>query len=394
MKANPGGQIDPKAVVGRDAVINEIWDTLEQQSIRMTAERRIGKTTILKKMGDEPRSGWRVKFCDLEHVHTANEFAMAVYRDVDEFLTRTEKSKRRATELFRKLGGMEIAGQFTLPKSVGQPWKDILVTSIGDLMDMDGQDAERLLFLWDEMPYMLQNIRDGEGEEIAMQVLDVLRSLRQSHRGFRMIITGSIGLHHVFASLKAAGYANAPVNDMLQIEVPALKLDDACKLAQQLIEGEGLPCEDLETSATAIAHAADCFPYYIHHIVRGLKVGDMPASPKNIEPLVAARLVDSNDPWELRHYSDRIPTYYGDKEKLVFNILDELALQGDALPVDQLLSNLKQIIDFDDRDELIKLLRLLEQDHYLARNTDGHYFFRFPIICRWWKLDRGLESGR
>lgn len=57
MKANPGGQIGLKEVVGRDEVIEQIWDTLEQQSIIMNAERLIGKTTIIKKLNQEPRSG-------------------------------------------------------------------------------------------------------------------------------------------------------------------------------------------------------------------------------------------------------------------------------------------------------------------------------------------------
>lgn len=52
MKANPGGQIDLNEVVGRDEIIKQIWDTIDQQSIRINAERRIGKTTIIKKLPD------------------------------------------------------------------------------------------------------------------------------------------------------------------------------------------------------------------------------------------------------------------------------------------------------------------------------------------------------
>ena len=43
-----------------------------------------------------------------------------------------------------------------------------------------------------------------------------------------------------------------------------------------------------------------------------------------------------------------------------------------------------------DRDDLLRLLRLMDADHYLSRDTDGGYRFRFPLIGRWWKLDRGL----
>ena len=66
---------------------------------------------------------------------------------------------------------------------------------------------------------MLDNIKQDSGEKVAMEVLDTLRSLRQmsgnqSPSKLRMVFTGSIGLHHVISSLKQAGYANAPTNDL------------------------------------------------------------------------------------------------------------------------------------------------------------------------------------
>jgi hypothetical protein len=43
-------QIDPQNVVGRDRLIQQIWRKLQTQSLRFTAERRIGKTTVMRKM--------------------------------------------------------------------------------------------------------------------------------------------------------------------------------------------------------------------------------------------------------------------------------------------------------------------------------------------------------
>ena len=33
MRANPGGNLDPKDVVGRDRIIEELWDVLSRQSV-------------------------------------------------------------------------------------------------------------------------------------------------------------------------------------------------------------------------------------------------------------------------------------------------------------------------------------------------------------------------
>jgi hypothetical protein len=390
MKANPGGQIDIKAVVGRDGIIGQIWDTIAQQSVVMTAERRIGKTTIIRKMQAEPSPGWIPVFQDLESHHTAAEFAMAVYREIHQFLSNKGKAARRAKECFSAMGGAEVGGVFKFPEKAGAQWKDVLTRAVEDLVHENDESGTKLLFLWDEVPFMLANIRDREGERTAMEVLDVLRALRQTHAGLRMVITGSIGLHHVLTSLKDKNYGNAPFNDMAAINVPALAPADAVKLSHQLINGEYLECPDPDLSAAAIANEGDFFPYYIHHIVKALKIRSLAATPEHVAEIVASQLINPDDPWELRHYRERIPIYYGDDHEAVCLLLDELACRTDFAPVDDLLAMLKSSSTFDDRERLLRLLSLMERDHYLSRDAEGRYRFAFPLIRRWWKINRGL----
>lgn len=389
MKANPGGQIDIKSVIGRDRLIKLLWETVDLQSLIITAERRIGKTTVMKKMAGEPVAGWLPVYQDLENCHTATEFAMAVYREVHRFLSGKGRVTRRTKEFLSSLGGTEIGGIVKLPEKTEAPWKDVLTRAIEDLMQ-ENDASSRLLFFWDEMPFMLMNIRNGQGEQVAMQVLDHLRWLRQTHGGLRMVITGSIGLHHVITSLKDKNYSNSPVNDMARIDVPPLAKDDAVELAKSLIAGEGLTAPDPVAAARQIADEADYFAFYVHHIVRGLKVGDLDATPENATKVVATHMVDPNDPWELLHYKERIKTYYPGDQNTVRLILDQLAIRPDTASVDELLSTLKGASSFDDRERLLDLLSLMERDHYLKRAEDGRYQFRFPLIRRWWKLNRGL----
>ncbi|MEX0819260.1 MAG: hypothetical protein WD070_06695 [Pirellulaceae bacterium] len=246
---------------------------------------------------------------------------------------------------------------------------------------------------WDEVPYMIDNIRQADGEQAAAEVLDTLRSLRQEHAELRMVFTGSIGLHHVLSSIRDAHIASAPVNDMFAIEVTPLAPADAAALANALIQGENLRTTNVDEAAITVADEADCFPFYIHHIVSGLKLEALPAVPEQIRDLVERQLVDANDPWELGHFRDRIAVYYRQDQdaKLVRLILDVLATDAQARSVSQLLNAVNaQSTEFDDRDKLVQILRLLERDHYVSRDPDGNYQFRFPLIRRWWKLDRGF----
>ena len=387
MKANPGGQIDPGEIVGRDGLIQTLWETLERQSVLLTAERRIGKTCVIQKMQAQPPSGWFPIYQDLEGVRQAEEFALRVYDQVQAFLSRWRKTANR-TRRFLDERNIQVPGVVELAAK-DRSWKQFLVHAVEDLVAE--QEANRLVFLWDEVPYMLENIRRRQNEDTAMEVLDVLRSLRQTHAAFRIVFTGSIGLHHVLARLKAAHAGNEPVNDMYAIEVRALAPVDGEELARRLIQGEGLTCRDTPLAAAAIAREADYVPFYIHHIVRCLKVSQRPADPERVAEVIAEQLVDANDPWELGHYRDRIADYYPDDQRQIERILDELAEAEEPLTVNDLLGRLQAQTDqLGDRNVLLKLLRLMERDHYLTRNPDAEYGFLFPLVKRWWKLDRGL----
>ncbi|MDB6025088.1 MAG: hypothetical protein JWM68_1311 [Verrucomicrobiales bacterium] len=390
MKSNPGGQISTDEAIGRGDLIERIWVTLEAQSIYMNAERRIGKTTILEILKEKPKTGWFPSKRDLEGCHTAAQFAHAVYRDIDAFLGTGKKAMRRVSELFTKAGGTEIGGVFSLPEGKEAPWKEILEKSFQDLVDAQKETQTRIVFLWDEVPFMLDNIRNQEGDKMAMEVLDFLRYLRQTYRSIRMVLTGSIGLHHVVSTLKVAKYANAPINDMAAVEVPPLAQEDGEQLASLLLKGEGIVFDDLAAVSGELARIADHFPYYIHHIVRTLKFSGKSVSKGQIDALVVCQLINENDPWELRHYRERITTYYGADEKVAVAVLDAVACSSKPIALEQIFKEVTASIVFRDLDHLRELLKLLQKDHYICREGEG-FGFKFPLIRRWWLLDRTLK---
>lgn len=387
MKANPGGQIAVSDIIGRDELVEFLWDTLVQQSVIMTAERRIGKTSVLAKMEAQPRKGWLPLYRDLESIHATADFAIAVYDDVRQHLGRLKKLTNRANKLVESLGGVEVGGVLKLPPKQPQAWKQLLEHAIADLAQEQGET--KLVFLWDEMPFMLESIRQREGELPATEVLDVLRSLRKKHPTFRMLLTGSIGLHHVLTKLRETGYANSPVNDMYDVEVTPLAPQDAQELARRLIAGEKLKCNNPGAAVEAVAEASDFFPFYVHHVVKYLKANGLSATPENVEHCVEQQLLAANDPWELAHYRERIDTYYPKDKDLVPLLLDILAVNAGPVAVGMLHHAVKQQMPFDDKERLLAAVELLERDHYIRRTSDGCEF-RFPLIKRWWKVKRGL----
>lgn len=387
MKANPGGQLAPDDIIGRRTLINRLWRVLERQSIVLSAERRIGKTTIMRKMLGEAPKNKLVIYRDLEAIRTPLEFVETVLRDVEDHLSFKQKTAVGTRRFLTSISGTEIAGVIKLPPAAAQQWKTVLAKIVEDLV---GEQEREVVFFWDEMPLMLHNIKQSNGEPAAMEMLDTLRSLRQTHSTLRMIYTGSIGLHNVLGSLKKAGYANDPTNDMQTEEVPPLAQTDAVELGLRLLAGENIRAKDSTAVAEAIAQATDGFPFFIHHVVDDMAGRGEEVTADTVEEIISANLIDPQDRWHLRYYRERINTYYLPEEHpLALGMLDVLAFADGPLSFDEVFNLLKARVRTEDQEQARDILTLLMRDHYILQGADGTYRFRFSLIQRMWRLHRG-----
>lgn len=389
MRVNRGGQLAPEEVFGRDAFIQELWRELEQISVVLTAERRTGKTCVAKKMQASPPPGVLPFFQDLEGVYSASELVEAVIRCVQPALTRSDRAKTAFQNFWQSLGGTEIAGVLRLPESVQPEWKHLLAKVLDNLLQH--HDGGHVVFFWDEFPQMLHNIaREDPGD--AMEILDLLRTLRQQNPRLRFVYTGSIGFHSVLAFLQRRGYRNAPKNDMHAALLPPLAQEDAVELARRLIRGESIPVDDAEMARVTaeIAEEAGCIPFYIHQIVGDLR-GRSPVAPGTVRTVVDAGLAAPHDPWELRHYRTRIDhDYEGGDRTCALAVLDVVGASGTPLTFAEIAARAKARPGVTDDEQLRNVLKQLEQDHYLMKSAEAEYSFRTPLIGRWWRMERDL----
>src|SRR4028119_1860205 len=147
MKANPGGKIAPAEVIGRGELISGLWERLEQQSLILSAERRMGKTSVIQKMCAEPRSNKLPIYHDLEFVRSPLEFVETVFKDVEEYLTGFNRNAKKTRALLTQLGGTEFSG-FKLPEIAAPHWKALLTQTIADLVE---NQEPTIIFFWDEV---------------------------------------------------------------------------------------------------------------------------------------------------------------------------------------------------------------------------------------------------
>ena len=381
MKTNPGGKIAPDEVIGRDLLIAELWSRLEQQSIIISAERRMGKTSVIKKMESEPPEEKIAIFRDLEGIEAPIEFVEAIWRDVAEYLSNTQKATESVKRFLSQFKNVEISG-FKIPEVMTTQWKVLLSKIIEDLVE--NQDRQVVL-LWDEMPYMLDKMEDRD----AMEVLDVLRSLRQTYPKIRMVFTGSIGLHHIVNQLKKQGYSNEPTNDMYPVDIKPLSLADATKLSVLLIEGESIAIVAEQNIPEVIAESVGCIPFYIHHLISSFKFTDCTINTTIVRDKVAESIINPLNPWKMEHYRERIDNYYKERQQeYALAVLDILAIEPN-LKLDELFNRLKVELESAKKEKTRKILKLLLKDYYLIQ-TSNTYSFRYEIVRQYWHADRGL----
>ncbi len=393
MRANPGGMIAPAEVVGRDRLIAELWRVLEQRSLVLDAERRIGKTCMIRKMTAEPPPGVVAVYRDLEGMRTPQEFAESVVRDGLNHLGRIGRTAWKLKRWAGKLGGAELKGKFKLPEDLGPHWKALLEEFCSALCE--GRE-ERVLFFWDEVPLMLQNFMRRDGGAEAMELLDLLRSLRQTTPNLRMVFTGSIGIANLIDRLHETGHPGDPTNDMAQVDVPPLAHVHAVRLAHALFLGEGLLPEGSPPDAACelLAAETDGVPYYIHHLVDRLAIEKERPTTARIRALIERALRDPADPWHLAHFRERLlPSYGPARGPLARRVLDLLAFEDDLCGFARLANLLAGTGAPVPADDLRPMLRALTRDHYLIREEGWR--FRFPLVQRWWRRRlEGLESPR
>ncbi len=388
MQINPGGRLDIDDVVGRDHEIDRYWHVLERQGLVLSAERRIGKTHILLKMRGECRTGYLPLYQDLESVHSVADLVRSIYTAVDHSL-RTVPGLKAHIAKWSALLPKRIAG-VDLPTAEAT-WPVLLADAFDDLARI--ADGARVLMLWDEFPLMLHNLQRAGDHDTAIRLLDHLRALRLAHAGrIQFLFTGSIGLHLVLRSLREAGNANDPVNDMLSLTVPPMADRHTIELAAALLAETRAAAPDIRGLAARIVEQVGGFPYYVHHVVDQLDQLRRRPTLDDIAATVDGLLNDPHDPANLRYYVNRMSQYYtGGQRALALLALDMLAQQPAPVSVPALLNLCRHHEPSVDDEPFRDVLALLAEDHYIQpAGTSGAatYDFRWQLVKRWWKRAR------
>jgi hypothetical protein len=399
-------QIAPENVVGRDELIAQMWKVIKRSSAVFTAERRVGKTTVLKKMEAEAVDSKIVLYADLEKVDTPVRFVEVLLNDLRQYLPKKAIAGQWLGSFIESIGGYEVGGIIKIPPQEKKDWQSVLEKTLTNVCIQ--QSDFQLVFLWDEVPYMLQKInalerKSRSNDNSALAILDSLRAMRNEHPNLRMIFTGSVGLHHVLRDLREDQYASQPTNDMEKIEIGPLTPEHASTLVRNALDEEEIECDSQDSVVKHLVELTDGVPFYILRVISRLAISEETATPSTVESEIKRHLTSTSDPWEMEHFRERLNIYYNrqltdadgkliEAASVAKALLNNIAVATEPQSIDRCYAELKSKMRFQNRDEVIQLLKSLAMDHYLQRDDDGRYRFRFPLVQKWWILAEGLNG--
>ena len=388
------GQIpEPEELYGREDFIDHLWRMLEANNILLLAPRRFGKSGVMRHVLLHPRRGYLPLSFDLEDVDSPEEFVWRVTKELlshnktRAFLCGVRKLPASIVNWVKDTfdeAGFEGA-KVKFKAAIREDWSEAAKRL---LMELEKAD-DTIIFLFDELPAMLDRIIAKQGDEAARDFLAWFRPVRLAQkdilRRHRFIVAGSVGIDQI---LKRLGATDRLV-DFTRLTVEPLGADPANRLAQALGATFELNWSP-ELSAKLFALIGAPVPYFIH--VFFSQLGQMPGSERgcltiaDLERVYRERVLGPTCRNYFDHYSTRLKRYGAAGQKAAQAILRSVAGRGrisrpalfDVYRKAQGRGASEQ--GFDD------IMADLEYDWYLRLDPDtNEFYFRLKIMQDWWR---------
>jgi hypothetical protein len=385
----------------REEFVERLWGRLEAGNVLLLAPRRFGKTSVMYRLLDRPRSGWRVVHVDAESIREPVNFVVALLDALsgDQALRAfLKKAWSGAGAWARKtLDGWEVTTpwdvgvKINLKKAMGGEWPARAEGLLSVLSDYG--DGERLLIIVDELPVMLRLFEDNDVPDSEVRAfLYWLRKLRTDPAvgltECRFLVGGSIGADRYLSRLRASD----SFNDFERVPLPHLTAARAGELLDALLQARELQVSP-QTRQAALDAVGVPVPYFIQIVVSELAAvrdegSASEITPRTVEEVYEQRVLGATCKSYFQHYYDRLRFYGKPEEAAAKAVLRELALaQAAGVQRDNLrLVCLDTLGEAASDESFAQLVADLENDFYVVyRPKDRSYVFASKILCDWWR---------
>ena len=373
----------------RDRIVLELYEALQEGNhVLLSAPRRVGKTSLIYFMKDNPTDEYYCVYINTEDVTDRQDFFKALLKAICDVENKSryrkslEKAGKRIKGFFSSIDTIEIGGLFSLDFSEKESEAIDYYEKFKEFLEKVDLDGRRILLMIDEFPVTVEHIKDELGEEAARLFLKQNRAIRQNpaySQKIRCIYTGSIGLLSVVKRLNAT----ADINDILSYKLRPLSLVEALELAHRLLRTYQIEVEDDVLIYLLQDKIEWLIPFHIQLAIREIRElyrrEALPVDKVFVDK--AFRELILNGDMYMDHYRGRLSRVFNrDELSFVYALLSKMT-EKELLSKNELYD---LAVKFSIETSLTNILLTLEYDGYIVEATDQKWRFYSPILKKWW----------
>lgn len=386
---------EPDELYGRTELLENLWQQIAGNNILLLAPRRFGKSGVMRHVLLRPQKGFFPLYLEVEDVDTPEELLWRITRQLlshdlgRSILSRATKLPATVADWFKNtFDEVEFEGtKVSFRQSVKEHWREIGSRLLLEMEKTDGT----VIFIFDELPSMLEKMRERTGDTTTRDFLAWFRKIRLEQkdvlRRHRFVVAGSIGIDTILRQL------NSPdkLNDFQRIYVGPLAESDARTMAHDLAETLSVGW-GTELCNTMLGLIGPPVPFFIHLMFSQL--AQLPESRRgslsgsDLETVYRNHLLGAACKSYFDHYSTRLRRLGKQTEKAAVAVLRTVAGAARGRVSRSVLFDVykkargKGASDM----EFDELLADLETDWYLVLEPGTNEFrFMLNIMQDWWR---------
>ena len=383
----------------REEFVRLLWERLEAGNILLAAPRRFGKTSVMYRLLDHPKPGWKPVHVDAESIREPINFIIALLdallsdRYIRNFLVKSWKGTtgwlKGLIDKIEVSTPWDVDLKIQLKDQLGADWQDRGQDLLKALRGLDA--GQKPLIIIDELPVMLNLFRDSQIEPAEIRAfLYWFRKLRTDPQigltNCRFLVGGSIGIENLLAQVDA----QASFNDFERLVLSELGDAKAKDFLRLLLEARGIELSPRSRKELLDLVGAP-IPYFLQVFVTELATDLIedraPVGPKRLEGIYQTRVLGPSCKTYFEHYYNRLRQYTKTDEQAAKAVLKELALRHpEPVHRDALYALYRKTIGEPVSESgFNRLIGDLENDFYIRGDADRLYRFASKILCDWWR---------
>ncbi|MBZ9685467.1 hypothetical protein G9F72_003755 [Clostridium estertheticum] len=385
MKIITGQAARGKNFFKRPVLINKLWRKIDSDSsIIISAPRRVGKTSLMRYLEDNPKDKYYVVYVITESVHNENKY----YKEIVKAILNCDSIRKRdkvinsikdlAKNIFKSVEEVGIDSvKFSKITEFDYYEKFIEIMRSIDL------DGHKLIIMIDEFAQTIENIQQKEGAAAAVQLLQSNRALRQNsdiNSKFQFIYTGSISLEGIARRMDASKF----INDLDILKVTPLSEEEGKNLVNELLKGLYFTMDE-DTIDHMLYEIKWLIPFYIQLAMdKILDICDeenLNAIYNNSVDIAIKRMIEENNKFSSWH--ERLKVYKNNDYKFIIEVLNIISITEAKVITYNEIYDLAVAYDLEQTYK--ELLNTLIDDGYINNDEEGKlYTFTSPILRMWW----------